>query len=148
LNKAASRTARRRETRESRRAALKLNATGIRRLMARDADGSNARGTESGCLKLGAYCLRKRLAETAMSISSKAQIDSEHCRAICDEIGARLRMMLSRDVTALPVQLRVLMDRLAEQDDMIPAPSIVPSIEDMMWPLQASDDRPELARVA
>ena len=83
-----------------------------------------------------------------MNIPNNPEIDSEHCRAICDEIGARLRVMLSRDLTALPVQLRVLMDRLAEQDDMIPAPSIAPSIEDMMWPVQASDDRPELARVA
>ena len=83
-----------------------------------------------------------------MSISNRQPIDSEHCRAICDEIGARLRVILSRDLTALPVQLRVLMDRLAEQDDMILAPSIAPSIEDMNWPVEASGDRPELARVA
>jgi hypothetical protein len=83
-----------------------------------------------------------------MSISNRQPIDSEHCRAICDEIGARLRVILSRDLPALPVQLRVLLDRLAEQDDMILAPSIAPSIEDMMWPVEALGDRPELARVA
>ena len=83
-----------------------------------------------------------------MSIPNKLQISSEHCRAICDEIGERLRVILSRDPPDLPVQLRMLMSRLAEQDDIILAPSIVPSIDDMVRPLNVFDDRTELARAA
>lgn len=81
-----------------------------------------------------------------MDISNK--LDSEHCRAICDEIGARLRVVLSRDPPVLPVRLRMLMDRLAEQDDMIPVASIVPSMDDMACPLDQSDDRTRRALVA
>ena len=83
-----------------------------------------------------------------MGFANELQIDSEHCHAICEEIGARLRVMLSRDPSPLPVRLQMLMDRLAEQDGMIPSPSLAPSMDEMMWPVQASDDRPELARVA
>jgi hypothetical protein len=81
-----------------------------------------------------------------MDISSK--LDSEHCRAICDEIGARLRMQLPCESSVLPVQLRMLMDRLAEQDEPAVAPSLVPSMDDMACPLDASDDRTRLALVA
>jgi hypothetical protein len=42
----------------------------------------------------------------------------------------------------------MLMDRLAEQDGMIPSPSIAPSMDDMVWPAEASENGPELARVA
>jgi hypothetical protein len=57
------------------------------------------------------------------------QIDSTHCRAICDEIGERLRVILDRETTtALPARLQVLMLRLAAQD-LAGSPSIVPSIE-------------------
>ncbi len=49
-------------------------------------------------------------AETAL------QIDHSHCRAICAEIGERLRAVLDRDATALPPRLQVLMLRLAVQD--------------------------------
>jgi hypothetical protein len=81
-----------------------------------------------------------------MDISSK--LDSEHCRAICDEIGARLRMVLPCETPVLPLQLRVLMDRLAEQDEAIVAASIVPTMNDLAYPLDASDDRTRLALVA
>ena len=81
-----------------------------------------------------------------MDISSK--LDSEHCRAICDEIGARLRMVLPCGSPVLPVQLQILMDRLAELDEAIVAPSIVPSMNDLACPLDASDDRTRLALVA
>jgi hypothetical protein len=67
-----------------------------------------------------------------MGAQSELQIDSSHCRAICDEIGERLRVILARESPAMPLQLQLLIDRLAEQDRE-PAPSIVPSMEDMVW---------------
>ena len=51
-----------------------------------------------------------------MGPANEPKIDSAHCRAICDEIGERLRIMLDREMTALPPRLQVLMLRLAAQD--------------------------------
>jgi hypothetical protein len=65
-----------------------------------------------------------------MGPSSK--IDSSHCRAICDEIGERLRKVLDREATALPPRLQLLLERLAEQD-LVEAPPIAPSIHGMVW---------------
>jgi hypothetical protein len=45
-----------------------------------------------------------------------SQMDSGHCRAICNEIGERLRILLDKEASELPRQLRVLIDRLAELD--------------------------------
>jgi hypothetical protein len=56
-------------------------------------------------------------------------LDSTHSRAICDEIGERLRDALSREVSEIPSYLCQLVDRLAELE-RVPAPSIVPSIDD------------------
>ena len=67
-----------------------------------------------------------------MSTQSELQIDSSHCRAICDEIGERLRVILDQESPAMPAQMQLLMDRLAEQDWEL-APSIVPSMDDMAW---------------
>ncbi len=67
-----------------------------------------------------------------MSLSNRLQIDSLHCRAICDEIGERLQFMLRADATDLPASLQALIDRLAEQDREL-APSIVPDIDDVAW---------------
>jgi len=67
-----------------------------------------------------------------MSTQKELQIDSTHCRAICDEVGERLRAILDREPPAAPLRLQSLIDRLSELDDQ-PAPSIVPSIEDMAW---------------
>ena len=59
------------------------------------------------------------------------QIEAVHSRAICDEIGDRLREILRRDATSeLPPRLQHLMERLAEADCET-APSLVPSLEDM-----------------
>jgi hypothetical protein len=58
-------------------------------------------------------------------------LDSEHCRAICDEIGDRLRDALKVKAPELPSKLRRLLARLEELDQQ--APSIVPSLEDMEW---------------
>jgi hypothetical protein len=65
------------------------------------------------------------------------QLDSGHCRAICDEIGDRLRILLDKEAGAIPRQLRLLLDRLAELDGE-QAPSIVPAMDDMtVWPTAA-----------
>ena len=81
-----------------------------------------------------------------MDISGK--LDSEHCRAICEEIGARLRTALPCETSVLPVRLQILMDRLAELDEATMAPSIVPSMDDLTYPLDAPDDRTVLELVA
>jgi len=66
--------------------------------------------------------------------ASGLQIDAEHCRAICDEIGDRLRVVLGRDAAELPTRLLLLLNLLAEPEGE-PVPSIVPSIDDMgLWP--------------
>jgi hypothetical protein len=53
-----------------------------------------------------------------------------HCRAICDEVGARLALVLRPATPDLPPRLAELLDRLALMDH--DAPSIAPSIEDMV----------------
>jgi hypothetical protein len=60
------------------------------------------------------------------------------CRAICDEIGERLRLVLDREATALPPRLQVLMLRLTAQD-LAGSPSIAPSIDDMARDEPAED---------
>jgi hypothetical protein len=59
------------------------------------------------------------------------QIDHMHSRAICDEIGDRLRETLGREPVELPPRLRLLVERLAELDGEV-APSIIPSFGDML----------------
>jgi hypothetical protein len=58
-------------------------------------------------------------------------LDHLHCRAICDEIGDRLRYALAREASEIPPRLIALIDKLALLDEM---PSIVPSIEEMTSP--------------
>ena len=58
------------------------------------------------------------------------RLDHIHCRAICDEIGDRLREMMGRELADMPHDLRRLVDRLRELDD-VPSPGIVPLIEDL-----------------
>ena len=57
-------------------------------------------------------------------------LDHAHCRAICDEIGERLRQVLKPEALVIPQRLVTLLDRLAELE----APSIVPSIDEMSFP--------------
>jgi hypothetical protein len=59
------------------------------------------------------------------------QIEHEHCRAICDEIGNRLRQVLNREASKIPQRLLALIDQLAELEHEANAPSIVPSMEDI-----------------
>jgi hypothetical protein len=56
-------------------------------------------------------------------------IPSGHARAICEEVGDRLRHMLRADYADLPPRIRNLMQQLVELDGE--APSIAPSIDDM-----------------
>ncbi|MVT68801.1 hypothetical protein GPL21_27315 [Bradyrhizobium pachyrhizi] len=63
-------------------------------------------------------------------------IASEHARAICEEIGERLRHALRGDYADLPPRLRKLVDELALQD--CEAPSLVPAMADMTRPLVAA----------
>ena len=59
-------------------------------------------------------------------------LDSLHCRAICDEIGDRLRYALAREHSEIPARLIALIDKLTLLDR---APSIIPSTEEMcsLW---------------
>jgi len=59
------------------------------------------------------------------------RINPMHSRAICDEIGERLRQVLKRESVGLPPRLQLLVDRLAELDGAGCA-AIVPSFEDML----------------
>jgi len=60
-------------------------------------------------------------------------LDHIHCRAICDEIGERLREVLRREASEMPPRLLMLLDELAQLDDH--GPSIVPSIDEISFPL-------------
>jgi hypothetical protein len=58
------------------------------------------------------------------------RLDRTHCRAICDEVGERLRIILARGAE-MPPQLRRLVARLDELD-RVTSPSIVPTFEDLL----------------
>jgi hypothetical protein len=67
-----------------------------------------------------------------MSARASIRIDDEHARAICDEIGERLRVRLRREIPkTLPPRLQELIDLLAAADHDA-APSIVPSLDDII----------------
>jgi hypothetical protein len=70
-----------------------------------------------------------------VSESTPAPLSSNHCRAICEEIGERLALALP-PASELPPRLAALLDRLALLDHE--APSIAPSIEDMAVPQATS----------
>ncbi len=55
-------------------------------------------------------------------------LDTVHCRAICDEIGDRLREVLRRDIQPLSAYLSSLIEQFDELKS-VPAPSIVPEME-------------------
>jgi hypothetical protein len=61
------------------------------------------------------------------------RLDHTHCRAICDEIGERLREMLGHESENIPPSLRRLIGRLDELE-CVPSPGIVPSVEDLQDP--------------
>jgi hypothetical protein len=53
-----------------------------------------------------------------------SSLEPQYCRAICQEIGERLRYSLGRTGSPVPVHLRRLVNRFAELDGV--APSIIP----------------------
>jgi hypothetical protein len=61
-------------------------------------------------------------------MQDRFQIDQVHARAICAEIGERLRQALSKDEAELPDSLEARLDRLREQDADY-SPSIVPPMD-------------------
>jgi hypothetical protein len=68
------------------------------------------------------------------SVDEELGIDDVHTRAICEEIGDRLREMLARSVSELPPRLRGLVQEFERADQETGpsiAPSLAPSIEDM-----------------
>jgi len=66
-----------------------------------------------------------------MSARVTILIDDDHARAICDEIGERLRIWLKREMpTSLSPRLQQLIKQLAASDHD-GAPSIVPSLDDI-----------------
>lgn len=71
-----------------------------------------------------------RAGKEKMSIRHKvkAPIASEHCRAICDEIGERLRIVLDREASTPSAHLLNLIARLDFIDAS--AASIAPLLED------------------
>ncbi len=71
-------------------------------------------------------------------------LDSTHSRAICDEIGERLRDALGQETAEVPSFLSRLVDRLAELD-RVSSPSIVPDIDDVGSGDAATSNKRELA---
>ena len=57
---------------------------------------------------------------------SEAKLSSQHCRAICNEVGERLRYYLDRSSTSVPSRLLELLQQLALRE--VEAPSIVPDM--------------------
>jgi hypothetical protein len=48
-------------------------------------------------------------------------LEPKHCRAICEEIGERLRHSLARDTSPVPTRLLKLVDQIAELEGAAPA---------------------------
>jgi len=61
-------------------------------------------------------------------MQDRIPIDEVHSRAICTEIGERLRAMLPRSQTELPASIETRLNRLRELDDDY-SPSIVPPMD-------------------
>jgi hypothetical protein len=76
-----------------------------------------------------------------MSNQVVVTIDNIHCRAICDEVGERLRLSYLRVSDELPIRLRNLLDRLRQQE-LEDAPSIVPSDAELSAPYDVREADP------
>jgi hypothetical protein len=68
------------------------------------------------------------------------RIDRIHSRAICTEIAERLRIVLAKEQSEVPISLKSQIDRLPELD--VDSPSIVPLIATMVRFTQASSHPP------
>ena len=60
-------------------------------------------------------------------------ISSRHCRAICDEVGERLRQHLDGTQTSPSQRILMLLRELEARETE--TPSIVPSLDDISAPL-------------
>jgi hypothetical protein len=81
-------------------------------------------------------------ARAFMSKPPTIRLDHKHCRAICDEIGYRLSVLL-RPETALPERLQLLLDRLVVQELLhVDSPSISPGLSSnrLLEPAQTPAD--------
>jgi hypothetical protein len=71
--------------------------------------------------------------------AAAVMLDPTHCRAICDEIGEHLALILNRDVSEIPPRLLELLKKIAQLDRNEPVqflghvPSIAPSIGEMSF---------------
>ncbi len=65
-----------------------------------------------------------------MASHNEAAVRNEHLRAICDEVGYRLGLLLDKTSTDPSPRLRAVLLRF-EEAEQIEAPSIVPSVEDL-----------------
>jgi hypothetical protein len=80
--------------------------------------------------QVGLIAEARQTQQAPMSARVSIHIDDVHARAICEEIGERLRETLNRAVPhRLPPRLQHLIERLAAADHD-EAPSIVPSLDD------------------
>lgn len=70
------------------------------------------------------------LGDGMMADHNEVTVSSRHLRAICEEIGYRIRLHLDRTSTDPSPQLRSLLLRF-EQSERIESPSIVPSVGDV-----------------
>jgi hypothetical protein len=77
-----------------------------------------------------------------MSNQGIVTIDSIHCRAICDEVGERLRFSYLRVSNELPMRLQNLLDRLRDQE-LDDAPSIAPSLAELSDSYRVREADPE-----
>ena len=62
-------------------------------------------------------------------------LEPKHCRAICEEIGDRLRQDLT-SASPLPTRLRKLLDHIAELEGN--SPPIIPDCEDEPSPRESA----------
>jgi hypothetical protein len=62
-------------------------------------------------------------------LNRNVQIDATHSRAICNEIGERLRVSLPREASEMPQSMRRQLDRLHRLDEN-ESPSIIPPMHD------------------
>jgi hypothetical protein len=68
--------------------------------------------------------------ELHIMLNRNIDIDATHSRAICTEIGERLRVSLSLGQSEPPQSIRRQLNRLRQLDEEI-SPSIVPSTQEM-----------------
>jgi hypothetical protein len=65
-----------------------------------------------------------------MANQNEVTVTSRHLRAICEEVGYRLRLHLDGSSSAPSPKLKSLLLRFEQSEQMTWSPSIVPSIED------------------